>query len=204
MDNERRKVIKERLDEFKKAFGQDDKKIFAELCFCVLTPQSKAEKAMEAMCELEQSGILFNGTEEQITSLLKGVRFPRNKARYIVENRKFFTEENKLKIKEKIEQFDDVFKLREWLVKNVKGLGMKEASHFLRNIGMSEDLAILDRHILKNLRNLNVINEIPKTLTKKRYLEIEEKMRRFSKSLGISIAELDLILWSKETGKVLK
>ncbi|GAJ17855.1 unnamed protein product, partial [marine sediment metagenome] len=29
----------------------------------------------------------------------------------------------------------DEIKLREWVVKNFKGLGYKEASHFLRNIG---------------------------------------------------------------------
>lgn len=95
--------------------------------------------------------------------------------------------------------------MREWLVKNVKGVGMKEASHFIRNIGFGgKELAILDRHILKNLKELKVIEKIPKKLTKKTYLEIEEKMREFCKMLGISMYELDMLLWYKETGKVLK
>jgi len=41
----------------------------------------------------------------------------------------------------------------EWLVKNLTGLGYKEAGHFLRNIG-SGKIAILDRHILRNLHAL--------------------------------------------------
>jgi N-glycosylase/DNA lyase len=92
---------------------------------------------------------------------------------------------------------------REYLVKNVKGLGLKEASHFLRNIGHN-NLAILDRHILKNLHKLGVIEEVPRSLTKKAYLDIEEKFKRFSKKIGITMDELDLLFWSMETGKVFK
>jgi N-glycosylase/DNA lyase len=204
LEKERTEKIRKRIDEFRGVMLQDNKRIFAELCFCILTPQSRAEICYNAINELEKSNLLFNGDAEQITSLLKGVRFPRNKARYIVEARKFFTENNELRIKEKIKEFNDVFALREWLSKNVKGIGMKEASHFIRNIGLSTDLAILDRHILKNLKELKVIDEIPKTITKKKYIEIEEKMRNLAKSLDITLAELDLIFWSKETGKILK
>ncbi len=93
--------------------------------------------------------------------------------------------------------------LREWLVKNIKGYGYKEASHFLRNIGF-EELAILDRHVLKNLKNYGVIEEVPKSLTPKKYKEIEEKMRRFSKSVDIPISHLDLLFWSNETGEIFK
>jgi len=57
---------------------------------------------------------------------------------------------------------------REFLVKEVKGVGYKESSHYLRNIGY-RNLAILDRHILNNLKNLNVIKEVSicRTSTKK-------------------------------------
>lgn len=54
-------------------------------------------------------------------------------------------------------------------------MSYKEASHFLRNVGFGENIAILDRHILRNLVKLEVIDELPKTLTPKLYLEIEEK-----------------------------
>ena len=101
-------------------------------------------------------------------------------------------------------EFADAAAAREWLVENVKGLGYKEASHFLRNIGLGENLAILDRHILKNLALLGVIKEVPTSLTKRIYLEIERKMIAFSKEANIPMGHLDLLLWYKEAGEVFK
>ncbi|MEM3584736.1 MAG: hypothetical protein QW193_05630, partial [Nitrososphaerales archaeon] len=80
----------------------------------------------------------------------------------------------------------------------------KEASHFLRNIGLGKDFAILDRHILKNLKEFNVIKDIPKSISKKVYLDIENKMREFSKQINIPMDELDLLFWSKETSFIFK
>ena len=90
-----------------------------------------------------------------------------------------------------------------WLVETVNGLGWKEASHFLRNIGY-RNLGILDRHILKNLRYHGVLFRIPETLTLKRYRLIEKKFQRFAEEIGISLNELDLLFWSRETGSILK
>jgi len=89
-------------------------------------------------------------------------------------------------------------------VENVKGLGYKEASHFLRNIGLGEDLAILDRHILKNLALLGVIAEVPESPSKRLYLEIEKQMTAFSCKVGIPMGQLDLLLWYKEAGEIFK
>jgi N-glycosylase/DNA lyase len=83
-------------------------------------------------------------------------------------------------------------------------MGYKEASHFLRNIGFADDLAILDRHILKNLKIFGIIEEIPKSLSKKKYLEIEEKMRNLANEVNIPLSHLDLLFWSKETGEIFK
>src|SRR5207245_8191940 len=98
----------------------------------------------------------------------------------------------------------NLFELREWMVENVKGLGYKEASHFLRNVGLGEEFAILDRHILRNVKRMEVIPEVPVSITKKRYLEIEEKLRRFSREIRIPLADLDLLFWSRETDWILK
>ena len=88
------------------------------------------------------------------------------------------------------------------LIRNVKGIGPKEASHFLRNIGYS-GFAILDFHIINILARYGLI-EKPKTLTKRRYLEIEELLRSIAAKTDLSLAELDLYLWYMETGKILK
>ena len=85
-----------------------------------------------------------------------------------------------------------------------KGIGYKEASHFLRNIGFGKEIAILDRHILKNLVLFNVIDEVPKSITKKYYHEIEDKLLNFADAINISPDHLDFLLWYKEAGEVFK
>jgi len=194
-----------RLEEFKKLWvNGSEKDLFKELVFCILTPQSKAEICWEAVNNLEKKGLLFKGNVNQLRKKIKNVRFRYKKAEYILEARRKFIINGKPKIKEQIEKFKNIFEAREWLVKNVKGIGYKEASHFLRNIGIGESLAILDRHILKNLKLLGVINRIPESLSKKIYFEIEKKMKEFSKRINIPLSHLDFILWYKETGKIFK
>ena len=125
------------------------------------------------------------------------------KSKYIIEAREFFVHDGKIDIKSKLGK-GTVDSKREWLVKNVKGLGYKEASHFLRNIGLGFELAILDRHIMKNLMKYGVIDEIPECLSKKCYLFFEEKMKEFSEKVNIPMSDLDLLFWSEETGEIFK
>src|SRR3990170_6741833 len=201
---ERRDAIRARLSEFKQVLQRSEEDVFAELCFCLLTPQSSAKTCWDAVTRLRERSLLLKGSQQDIEPVLNSVRFKDTKARYIVEARALFSKDVALLIKPQITSYYNPYELREWLVENVKGLGYKEASHFLRNIGLGEEFAILDRHILRNLARLSVIPENPVSLTKKRYLEIEEKVRRFSKEIGIPMADLDLLLWSKETGWIFK
>ncbi|HZD12335.1 MAG TPA: N-glycosylase/DNA lyase [Candidatus Binatus sp.] len=200
---ERRIDIQRRLEEFKQALDKDEIDVFAELSFCILTPQSEAKTCWEAVLKLREKSVLSRGTPSDIEACLHQVRFYENKARYIVQARNQFTKDS-LRLKEHIQSFYNRFELREWFVDNVKGLGYKEASHFLRNIGLGEEFAILDRHILRNLGKLGIIEEVPVSLTKRKYLDIEGRLRRFSKEIGIPMAELDLLFWSKETGWIFK
>lgn len=201
--NRKKREIKQRLKEFRQLGKGRDEDIFAELCFCILTPQSKAIYCDKTVQQLKKSRLLFNGNKRAIRSQLKRVRFPNNKACYLVAARKFFKNAKSLNIKSRLNT-DDVLKARDWLVKNVKGLGYKEASHFLRNIGLGKDLAILDTHILKNLKKYKVIKKIPSSISKKTYMEIEDKMRGFSKKTNIPLEELDLLFWSNQTGIIFK
>jgi len=197
--------IQSRLREFDSVLKTgDDESIFAELVFCILTPQSKAKSCWSAVKRLLGKGLLLTGTEDQVLGELSGVRFKYKKAGYIVEARNRFLIGGKISIKSRIDGFGDVRDAREWLVRNVKGIGYKEASHFLRNVGLGADLAILDRHILKNLRSLQVIEEVPASLSRRRYLEIERGMKELSEGVGIPMNHLDLVLWYKETGEVFK
>jgi len=202
---ERRDAIQKRLREFKEILDRNDDDVFAELCFCLLTPQSSAKTCWAAVSRLRERSLLLKGAANEIQPQLNDdVRFGDSKAKYIVEARDLFTKDGKLYLKSHLSSFTNLFELREWMVENVKGLGYKEASHFLRNIGLGEEFAILDRHILRNLKRMEVISEVPVSITKKRYLEIEQKLRRFSREIRIPLADLDLLFWSRETGWIFK
>jgi len=196
--------VQKRLQEFKQVLERDDHDVFAELCFCLLTPQSSAKTCWAAVTRLKEKSLLLKGAPGELEPLLNDVRFNESKAKYIVQAREQFSKNGDIQVKPHLRSFVNNYELREWLVENVNGLGYKEASHFLRNVGLGEEFAILDRHILRNLKDFGVLPEIPISLTKKRYLEIEEKVRRFSRELGIPMGELDLLLWSKETGWIFK
>ncbi len=192
-------IIK-RLLEFELLFKRKEThKILLELIFCLLTPQSKAKVCWRCVEDMDKNRVLFSGDVDNIKSYLKGVRFKNKKAFYIVEATKRFNE-----ILDVIYSDKSVFEKRVWLVKNIKGIGCKEASHFLRNIGLGKDLSILDRHILKNLKFYKVIDSVPKSLSFWKYIEIEEKMRHFSHSIEIPLDHLDLLLWYKETKEIFK
>jgi N-glycosylase/DNA lyase len=198
-------IIRDKLSVFKKVWQNgNDEDIFLEFVFCIFTPQSKAVNCWAAVEELKERNLIFKGKPEEIAEVIGSkVRFKNNKAGYLVEAREFFRKKGG--IKKYIESgLNDIRKLRDDLAKSVKGIGFKEASHFLRNIGFGEKLAILDRHILKNLVVLGVINEIPKTLSEKKYKEIEKKLEKFSEYIGIRMDYIDLTLWYREAGHVFK
>lgn len=201
----KKREIRERLLEFKEVWKEPEERIFEEMAFCFCTPQSSARSCFAAVELLARSGMLLKADQGAISKRLRGsVRFHNNKARYIVKARRLFTEPSgRLRIKERLHHHNPLV-VREWLVNNIPGMGYKEAAHFLRNIGFGDNLAILDRHILRNLAALGVIKEVPSTISRKAYLEIEEKFRAFSKKIGIPMAELDLLFWSMETGEIFK
>lgn len=186
-----KKIINTRVREFEK-----NQNIFNELCFCLLTANYNAEKAITIQDKIRNGFSRFSRTElaEKLRRL--GYRYPNKRAEYIVEARN-----RKKQLLQNLKRLDAI-QLREWLVKNIKGLGYKEASHFLRNIGY-KSLAIIDFHIIDILVRHKIIQE-PKTLTKNRYLEIENTLRKISGKLKLPLSELDLYLWYSETGKVLK
>jgi len=191
------KVITKRMQEFAKK-RKSNKDIFSELCFCILTANYSAEGGIRIQKALGTGHETLD--ERSLAARLRelGHRFPNMRAKFIYRAR-----EHKGILQGKLHTCNSS-DMREWLSSNVLGLGYKEASHFLRNIGIT-DLAIIDFHIIDLLVKSGMIEKPRnKTLSKKRYLEIEEVLRGIAEKAGMSLAELDLYLWHMETGKVLK
>ncbi|MGB6127361.1 MAG: N-glycosylase/DNA lyase [Psychrilyobacter sp.] len=199
-------LIEARIDEYKSIwFNGNNEDVHVELAFCILTPQSKARGAEKAIDGMRNAGVFWTGIEEDLIPYLNVVRFKNTKAKNLVILREFMKDEDgRIVTKTLVDKIGDVFEKRIWLVKNIKGIGYKEASHFLRNIGFGDEIAILDRHILKNIMRLGVIDEIPKTITSKKYLEIEKKIERCCKEIKIPMDHFDLLLWYLEAGEVFK
>ena len=193
LSEEKQKLISTRYNEFQEFFQKSNEEWFSELCFCILTANSQAKRAIEIQNFLGAKGFLEN-TEAQLAQVIRshGHRFHNNKAKYIVNARKLY------KIKEFLSNLDD-YTAREFLVKNIMGIGYKEASHFLRNVGYTK-VAIIDRHILKFLLAENLIPFIPKTVSKKDYLNYENILSKYCSNLSL----LDLMIWCHMTGEVLK
>jgi len=198
------KVIRKRIKEFIDLHDQDDACWFSELCFCLLTANCSAEMGIKIQRHIGQE---FSELPRQV--LIKklkefGYRFPNRRAEYIVEARKYRNIKKAiLQFIEKDRQERRVENLRNWLVKNIKGFGYKAVSHYLRNVGYL-NVAILDRHILRILHEYGLIDNMPRTLTKRKYLEIESIVNSLAERADLPIGELDLYLWYMKTGKILK
>lgn len=202
---ERAADIRERLAEFDDIWKNgDDFKLWEEMVFCFFTGGCSAKMGLNSIEAVRP--ILMDGTLEELTRTLLGKhRYPNARAGYIVASRNFLQEHCDMKIREKLESFADDLERRDWLVKEkgIKGLGYKEASHYLRNIGF-KGYAILDKHVLRSMAELKIINDPKPPNTRSRYLTYEQLLKKFADRLKIDFDEMDLVLWSMKTGEILK
>jgi N-glycosylase/DNA lyase len=201
----KKRAIEKRLSEFRKVYHRGDNAIFEELCYCILTAGSSAKMGMRTVEALKD--ILGTGSEQELQKRAgeSRVRFWRIRPSYIYRTREYLRGACGLRLRELLESFDCPVARRDFFAGNkaIKGLGYKETSHFLRNIGFS-GYAILDKHIVNSLREMGVIGKKMKPTTRKGYLEIERRLARFADELGIDMDHLDLLLWSRKTGEILK
>jgi N-glycosylase/DNA lyase len=203
----RSKEIRARLNQFRDVWrnGSDDR-LWEELVFCIFTAGASARMGFRAIEAIRP--LLFNGSREDMTLALRKAgahRFPVERPSHIVVTRSYLREHCDLKLREKLKSFADPIERRDWLAreKRIKGLGYKESSHFLRNIGLMGH-AILDKHVMSCLMDLKVVEAPKPPATRAHYLETEERFRLFAREIRIDFDELDLVLWSMKTGEVLK
>ncbi len=210
------KHIRQRIKEFKKLGEKGETlfnfkpyidleykaDIFSELSFCLLTANFSAERGIRIQANIGIEGFKKFSVDE-LTNKLKmyGHRFPQQRAERIAGAR------SKIEKLLKILKEEDPKTIRRLIANpssplKIKGMGYKEASHFLRNIGF-KNIAILDRHVIRFLVSNKLIKPF-KTLTPKIYEETEKRVEDISREMNMDMATLDLIVFYKATGKVLK
>ena len=203
----RRTEIRKRLREFQEVWcNGSDARLWEELAYCIFTAGASARMGLNSVDAVRP--LLLEGDSEAMTTALKKAgahRFPVARPRYIVSTRNYFNADCGMALRKRLRSFSDPLERRDWLAqdKQVKGLGYKEASHFLRNIGVKGH-AILDKHVMRCLAEIGVIDTAKPPSTRGKYLEVEQQLMRFARDIGIDFDELDLVLWSMKTGEVLK
>jgi len=201
----KRREIRDRLAEFARVGRTGSSEtLFEELTFCIFTAGASARMGLRSVDSVRP--VLMSGTAVDIQRALVGRhRFPNNRGAYVYETREYLRLHCGLQLREALRSLRLADERRDFLAANrsVRGIGYKEASHFLRNIGY-RGYAILDKHVLTRLAELEVIESPKPPSTKNGYLAIEERVKLFSDSIGIDFDELDLLLWYTKTGEILK
>ncbi len=203
----RKKEIRSRLREFRTVWRTaSDARLWEEMVFCIFTAGASAKMGLKSVEALRP--LLASGAQAEMTSALVAAgahRFPNARPGYVIVTRDYLRESCSMRLRERLAEFSDPIERRDWLAQDprIKGLGYKEASHFLRNIGF-RGYGILDKHIVRSLHELQVIDSPKPPSSRGKYLDAEHKMRRFAKGAGFNFDELDLLLWSMKTGEILK
>jgi N-glycosylase/DNA lyase len=201
----RRRDIRARLAEFEEVWrAADDARLWEEMVYCIFTAGASARMGLGSVEAVRH--LLAGGTHDELAAALQRKhRYPNSRSGYIVTTREFLEGDCRMRLRERLESFADPLERRDWLARErgVKGLGYKESSHFLRNVGL-RGYAILDKHILRCLAEVGVVDTPQPPSTRARYLATEERLRRFARDLAIDFDELDLVLWSMKTGEILK
>jgi len=191
------RLVDSRMGAFRKNHDSDYEVWFSELSFCILVAASTARSGLKAQNRLGSKAFV-SMKESQLQRALKslGVRF-HNRAHYIVRARELGD------FRPAVLSAGSIVEARDWLVGNVPGIGYKEASHFLRNIGFPE-VAILDRHILRTLFEAGCLPSPEPPSGRDGYLQREQTMLELAREISTSPGELDLYLWYVKTGDIVK
>ena len=197
--------IKRKLVEFERIIKDaSEEQIFEELVFCIFTAGASAKMGLSALNAVKS--ILPEASEDELKAKLRGVyRFPNVRSKHVVHTRDYLSSRYGLRLRQLLLSFEDPLERRDFFALNrdIKGLGFKEASHFLRNVGF-RGYAILDKHILQCLFELGVTDSARPPHSRSKYIEIENSFKRFTERNGLDFDEMDLFLWSEKTGEILK
>lgn len=204
-----------RLDSRKDWREMKEEELWYELCTCILSSNVPYEMATSASMHLSKRGLLEFGhpARGDMKSVIarelsrplylpkkrdgsfRRYRFPNVRAANIVGAAKFLRH-NGNGLSSILRSFDSDIKTRDFLAAYVPGVGLKEASHFLRNIGYSTSLAIIDSHIVNFLRDTLLSGDIDtRTITQKTYTRLEDIMRNIARSQGLDLSILDHAIW---------
>lgn len=192
-------------------------KLWVELVACILGSQVPFELAQAAGERLEEQGLLhacmaghsYEQLETQLRTALneplsviagrsrgsRRYRYPQLRAAHISRTAASIYGRGH-SLASLLRASHDDYAARSTLVATTVGIGPKQASLFLRNIGYTDSLAILDTHVLNYLSLVGVVQRTPKTVSKLQdYSVIEGRMKEYASGLRLNLGCLDTAVW---------
>jgi N-glycosylase/DNA lyase len=177
--------------------------IWQTLLFCILSSQVTAEKARYAAKQVSTKiplfqqyvpwGTLAYDVETVLASSDVRYRFPRARAKQIAHSWFTFAQVKDV-FHQYLQSFYDERAARDDVAKNFPGLGMKQASMLMRDIGFSKNLAVIDTHILWYAAK--ALGFDANTHTAKKYLKLEDDLLDEAKRHRVVLNTLDVAIWS--------
>ena len=204
-------IIKRKVDESNKA-DWTEYLLRRELVACILGSQVRFEMAEKALERIEHAELLndkwWKGSQEEFEPVMLEVllgqksksknkwcyRFPKLRASQLAKTRDSIAKTPLLK---RLSQHTDPKILRKQFVNDFAGLGPKQASMFLRNTGMSYDLAVLDTHVLRFMNGKDFISLNAKHIsTVRAYEQAEKIVLNYADNIGYPVGYIDWAIWA--------
>jgi len=189
----------------------DERKLWWELSSCILSSQVPYVLAVAATDAIDAEGLLLDSCHDtdSLTARLVDVlrkplsvegrsrayRFPVARAGHIAATRAAIVGKAH-SLHALVDHFRDAGDARAWLVTHAPGIGPKQASMFLRNVGVSYDLAILDRHVLNYMAALGIYSGTGGSIASlAQYRRLEAVLRAHADHLACPVGLLDWAIW---------
>jgi len=196
-----------------------EEELWFELVSCILGSRVRNETAKACSTHLRNVGLLAIGPLVKSPGRIRNrirreldksiyppfskhqgskYRYPKSRSGYIIRTGLQIYKNEKLTIKEFLRKSDNGTEARNALVKKCCGIGLKQASLFLRNISFCNDLAILDSHVMRYLELLDLKKEFANLISEDRdqYLTNENRLKMYAISKRKSLATLDIGIWT--------
>jgi N-glycosylase/DNA lyase len=190
---------------------REERHLWWELSCCVLSSQVPFALAVAAADAIAEKGLLLDESADAdaltlaITNTLssrlrvgnksRSYRFPIARGKQLAQTRAKVTLA-KGNLVSLLGSFENIAATRDWFVENAAGVGPKQASMFLRNTGISYDLAILDRHVLSYMSALGLYHGLaPRISQLAQYRRHEEALRSHAQTMGYQVGMMDWAIW---------
>jgi N-glycosylase/DNA lyase len=185
-------------------------RLWTELACCVLSSQVPYATAQAAAVRVEAAGLLLDSglsphaLEASLADLLRrpfeldtGVRryrFPDSRARQLAATATA-VRRHADGLAGLLTGFQQMETAREWFVDHAPGLGPKQASMFLRNVGASYDLAVLDRHVINYMMVVGLTADPAPVRRMADYRRDEIILKDHAAEFGLPVGFLDWAVW---------